>query len=242
MPLKIKGEISHEDAPKKARPAKTKSLATKPRTDSTAADGRRDGIKVIAFDFDGTLTYTDSFVAFLAYASGRLKMGTAFLKDPGLLTGYLKTKDRGALKSRLLYKLLGAISQNELEILIRSYVATTGMSLFRPDALEAWGAHDLPDRQRVIVTASPQLLVAPFGALIGADRVIGTRLGFSADGRLLPDLDGINCRGEEKMRRLRETFGADLDLEAAYGDTTGDAEMIAAARHGHYRVFVQKGK
>ena len=236
MPLKIKGEISHAEAPKKPKTRKTKSAAAKPRSDSPASDGR----KIIAFDFDGTLTYTDSFVAFLTYASGRLKMGTAFLKDPGLLTDYLKTKDRGALKSRLLYKLLGAISQNELEILIRSYVATTGMNLFRPDALEAWGAHDLPDRQRVIVTASPQLLVAPFGALIGADRVIGTRLGFSADGRLRPDLDGLNCRGEEKMRRLRETFGAGLDLEAAYGDTAGDAEMIAAARHGHYRVFTRK--
>lgn len=193
--------------------------------------------KVVAFDFDGTLTDRDSFVAFLDFARGKADMARAFLTQPTLLTHYLTTKDRGALKSRLLYKLLGPIPQDELEILLRAFSTTIGMGLFRNDALDAWDRHNMPDRQRVIVTASPQLLVAPFGCMIGADRVIGTKLGFDAQGRLKPDLDGPNCRGPEKMCRLREIYGDTLDLEAAYGDTAGDREMLAAARHGHYRVF-----
>lgn len=193
--------------------------------------------KVVAFDFDGTLTDRDSFVAFLDFAKGKAGVAKAFITQPSLLTQYLATKDRGALKSRLLYKLLGPISQEDLEILIRAFTTTIGTGLFRADAIDAWDRHNLPDRQRVIVTASPQLLVAPFGQMIGADRVIGTRLGFDAQGRLKPDLDGPNCRGAEKMCRLREVYGDRLDLEAAYGDTAGDREMLAAARHGHYRVF-----
>jgi phosphatidylglycerophosphatase C len=199
-----------------------------------------DAKKVVAFDFDGTLTYTDSFIAFLQASRGSLQMASALIFQPRMLIDYMRTKDRGALKARLLYKLLGDISQEELEILVKAFVTKTGQSLFRPDALAAWQAHDLPDRTRVIVTASPELLVRPFGRLIGADRVIGTRLKFSERGTLLPELTGLNCRGEEKMCRLRETFGDALDLEAAYGDTAGDTEMLAAARHGHYRVFTQK--
>ncbi len=114
------------------------------------------------------------------------------------------------------------------------------MSLYRPDALKAWEHHDLPDRMRVIVTASPDLLVRPFAELIGADRVIGTRLGFSADGRLLPDLNGANCRGPEKVRRIKEAFGESPELIAAYGDTSGDSEMLALAEKGYYRVFKQR--
>lgn len=196
--------------------------------------------KVIAFDFDGTLTWRDSFISFLLYAKSALGVGMSFVAQPSLATDYLKTKDRGMLKSRLLYKLLGPISQDELELLANAFVTAKGMRLFRPDALKAWEDHDRPDRQRVIVTASPQLLVAPFGKLIGADRVIGTRLGFGLDERLQPDLDGPNCRGAEKMCRLREVFGESLDLEAAYGDTAGDREMLAAAKKGYYRVFKAK--
>ena len=199
-----------------------------------------DASKIAAFDFDGTLTWTDSFTAFLRMQCGDARIAGVFASRPGILLDYVRTGDRGALKSRLIYSLLGPISQEDLETRMQAFVTKTGRKLFRPDALDAWTMLNRPDRLRVIVTASPDILVRPFGKMIGADRVIGTRLGFSADGHLLPDLDGVNCRGEEKMRRLREVFGESLVLESAYGDTKGDREMIAAAQNGHYRVF--KGK
>lgn len=193
--------------------------------------------RITAFDFDGTLTHKDSFISFLFDSFGALQVGLTLLAKPGLLLDYVKTHDRGALKSRLLFALAGPVSRADLNARVARFVARTGMGLFRPDALRAWNA---AEGERVIVTASPELLVAPFGALIGADRVIGTRLGFSEEDRLLPDLYGPNCRGEEKMRRLREAYGDDLDLIAAFGDTAGDREMLAAARQGFYRVFKDK--
>ncbi len=192
---------------------------------------------IAAFDFDGTLTWTDSFNAFLFDTCGASRVATAAVTHPGLWIDYLRTYDRGALKSRFLYSLLGPVSQAELQDRIARFAAKRGRSLFRPDALEAWEGHAKSGHRRVIVTASPELVVAPLGALIGADLVIGTRLSFSDDGHLRRDLDGVNCRGPEKVRRLREAFGDGLDLDSAYGDTSGDREMIAAARHGHYRVF-----
>ncbi|ESQ75353.1 HAD-IB family phosphatase [Asticcacaulis sp. AC402] len=193
-----------------------------------------------AFDFDGTLTWKDSFTAFLMFLRGPVGLSRIILAKPGPFVSYIGTRDRGALKSKLLYNVLGDIHQTELEILIQAFVSVTGRSLFRPDAVSKWDSLAETKLKRVIVTASPELLVGPFGAMIGADRVIGTKLGFTADGRLKPELDGINCRGGEKMCRLRAVFGDDVDLDQAYGDTAGDHAMIAAARHGHYRVFKQK--
>jgi phosphatidylglycerophosphatase C len=37
--------------------------------------------------------------------------------------------------------------------------------------------------------------------------------------------------------RLKAAFGADLTLKAAYGDTSGDREMLAMAEISGYRVF-----
>ena len=42
------------------------------------------------------------------------------------------------------------------------------------------------------------------------------------------------------MVRLKAAFGADLELRAAYGDTSGDREMLAAAEIQGYRVFQAK--
>ena len=46
-----------------------------------------------------------------------------------------------------------------------------------------------------------------------------------------------NCVRAEKVRRLRQVYGDDLRLYAAYGDTRGDREMLALAETSYYRVF-----
>ncbi|MDC7694972.1 HAD-IB family hydrolase [Asticcacaulis sp. DXS10W] len=196
-------------------------------------------LPVHAFDFDGTLTCKDSFTAFLAWQCGHARLAFAFVRHPYMLADYLHTRDRGALKSHLLFHLMGPVSRGDLQARFTAFAEATGDRLFRPDALHTW-VEVAQRAERVIVTASPEMLVGEFGKKLGAERTIGTRLGFDADDRLTPHLDGLNCRGEEKMRRLHEVYGETLDLEAAYGDTAGDLEMLKAARNGHYRLFKQK--
>ncbi len=43
------------------------------------------------------------------------------------------------------------------------------------------------------------------------------------------DLDGIDCYGEEKVRRFREAYGEDARVEEWYSDSTSDAPMAALA-------------
>ncbi|MFT3997120.1 MAG: HAD-IB family hydrolase [Asticcacaulis sp.] len=193
-----------------------------------------------AFDFDGTLTYTDSFTAFLIWECGQAHVAAAFVKHPYMLWNYLRTRDRGALKSHLLFNLMGPIDKDALQDRFSAFARETADRLFRPDAMQTWADVAGEKTLRVIVTASPEMLVGEFGKRLGADRTIGTRLGFDDQGQLTPHLDGPNCRGEEKVRRLKAVYGENLSLEAAYGDTSGDHEMLRAARQGYYRRFVQK--
>ncbi|HVH36139.1 MAG TPA: HAD-IB family phosphatase [Tahibacter sp.] len=56
------------------------------------------------------------------------------------------------------------------------------------------------------------------------------------DGRLTGRSRGAQCVGAEKARRVREHY--DLGRFAAihaYGDTPEDRELLALARHRHYR-------
>ena len=75
------------------------------------------------------------------------------------------------------------------------------------------------------------------GRRLGADALLGTHLAFDVDDRVTGAFGTPNCRGEEKVRRLRDVYGPDLHLAAAYGDTSGDTEMIAIAGEKGFRVF-----
>lgn len=75
----------------------------------------------------------------------------------------------------------------------------------------------------VIVSASPEFLLAPMATRLGA-RLIGTRMD-PATGRM----DGLNCRGQEKVRRLRESLPAAV-VDRAYSDSRSDLPLLRLAR------------
>jgi len=75
---------------------------------------------------------------------------------------------------------------------------------------------------------------------MGADDLIGTQLAFDPEGRATGDFATPNCRGPEKVTRLKAAFGREVELTAAYGDTGGDREMLAMAKSAGYRVFKER--
>ncbi len=197
---------------------------------------------LVAFDFDGTLTSRDSFIAFLrwrfgvrAYAAGMLALAPAAAR-------YVLDRDRGRLKAAAVRRFLAGMPRAELEAWAQTFASEEGRALLRPDALRAWRRWQADGARLVIVTASPETIVAPIARGLGADLLIGTRLAFDDAGRVTGAFDGANCRGPEKARRLREAFGDTVHLEAAYGDTDGDNEMLALAEEQGMKVFNGTGR
>jgi phosphatidylglycerophosphatase C len=194
---------------------------------------RQPPARVAAFDFDGTLTVRDSFNAFLRWRSGRRK----FVRLIPEALAYAGHRDRGRIKAAAVRVFLGGVDRAELEQDAEAFAEARWPRLMRPDALAQWRAHQAAGDLCVVVTASPELTVAPFARRLGADRLLGTPLVFSESGRVV-GMDAVeNCRGDEKVRRLQAAFGCDVHLVAAYGDTSGDREMLALADHAGFRVF-----
>jgi phosphatidylglycerophosphatase C len=199
---------------------------------ATAADP-----PIVAFDFDGTLTVRDSFTAFLKWRAGpgRYALGLLRLAPSALV--YLAHRDRGRIKAAATREFLRGVARDRLEADVREFAERFSRSLLRPDAVAAWKRWRSDRVRLVIVTASPDLIVAPFARGLGADALIGTELEFDAEDRVTGAFATPNCRGPEKVVRLKAAFGPDLDLKAAYGDTDGDREMLAMAEIAGYRVF-----
>ena len=198
------------------------------------------GVPIVAFDFDGTLTIRDSFTAFLRWRAGpaRWALGLARL-TPAVIT-YLQDRDRGRIKAASVREFLGGLDRSALEAEAERFADLIWPRFIRPDALACWQAWGAKGAHRVIVTASPEITVAPFARRLGAEALLGTHMTFDDADRVTGAFTGPNCRGEEKVRRLRAAYGEDLQLAAAYGDTSGDTEMLAFAAEAGFRVFTKR--
>lgn len=203
-------------------------------------DDRIEDAGIVAFDFDGTLTTRDSFTAFLKWRTSRTRYFLGLLRLMPAAIAYLGHRDRGRIKAAAVKEFMAGASRERIEEEARNFAKVMAPRLLRPDAVEVWRRWRQKRATLVIVTASPDVVVAPFARGLGADLILGTELAHDALGRVTGAFVGPNCRGPEKVVRLRAQFGPDVHLTAAYGDTSGDTEMLAIADEAGYRVFTGK--
>jgi phosphatidylglycerophosphatase C len=195
---------------------------------------------LVAFDFDGTLTWRDSFLAFLAWRAGPVRHGLGMVRLAPAALAYAGNHDRTKLKGAVVAEYLTGAGRGDLEAQARAYAAVASRKLLRPDAVRCWRLWQARGARLIIVTASPEFVVAPFAHGLGAELLIGTRLAFDEAGEVTGAFDGPNCRGPEKVVRLKAAFGDDVRLEAAYGDSAGDVEMLGLADEVGMKVFGER--
>jgi len=203
-------------------------------------DDRVQDAGVVAFDFDGTLTTHDSYTAFLKWRAGPIRYALGLVKLAPAALAYLGHRNRGRIKAAATREFLAGVTRERLETDARAFAELMAPRMLRPDAVRTWRRWSQRNATLVIVTASPEIIVAPFARGLGEEMLIGTELAFDARDRVTGAFATPNCRGAEKVRRLQAVFGEEVQLRAAYGDTSGDTEMLAIADEPGYRVFQEK--
>lgn len=191
-------------------------------------------VVVAAFDVDGTLTTRDCVVPFLARMAGRSRLVLGVARHPVGVAGALARRDREALKVIGVGAAMAGRDRAEVDRLGALHADVIYSGWLRPDTLGRLRWHQEQGHRVVLVSASLTSYLEPLGRRLGVDAVLCTRLAVDAAGRCTGGLDGPNCRGPEKARRLREWLDAN-DLATAtiwaYGDSSGDRELMAMAAH-----------
>ncbi|MGH9229891.1 MAG: HAD-IB family hydrolase [Acidimicrobiales bacterium] len=182
-----------------------------------------------AFDFDGTLTRRDTLVPFLRRACGVWPIVRAAMAAR-------RARGRDAFKVALIGELFRGWPAERLESLGRAQVPVV-LARLRPEARERLAWHRRRGHAVVIVSASLGAYLRPLADRLGLDGVLAVELVADARGTLTGEVvGGLNNRGPEKATRLRAwvdaRFGPGTDVELwAYGDSSGDAELLAIADH-----------
>ncbi len=186
--------------------------------------------QVAAFDFDGTVTRLDTLVPFLAEVGGRARFATALLTSAPA-----RARGRDAYKAAVLRGVLAGLPTERFEAMAQVYGERLP-SRFRPEAVERIRWHQEQGHEVVLVSASLRAYLDPVVEHLGLDGVCAVDLEVGDDGRLTGDIVGANCRGAEKVRRLNQWLaGRPADRLWAYGNSSGDRELLAAA---HEPVWV----
>jgi phosphatidylglycerophosphatase C len=187
------------------------------------------------FDFDGTITFKDSFGDFIAYAVGRRKVITgAILLSPMLLAFALGLIRNWRAKELVSTYFFGGWDARSFEALAANYSRERLPRIVREIALERIGWHKLKGDKVVVVSASIDLWLADWCTACEVD-LIATKLE-TKDGRVTGRFLTRNCSGKEKVRRIEECYDVkSFGYIYAYGDTHGDTAMLEMADEKYYR-------
>jgi phosphatidylglycerophosphatase C len=190
------------------------------------------------FDLDGTLTWRDSLLQFLAsYLRRRPRRMLGLWRLPLVLMGFvMRNHDRGELKSAVIRLIMGGETRAFIDVCAESFVdSLMPLRRLRPAALAVLEAHRAAGDHLILLSASPDLYVPRIGRCLGFERTLCTEIqwqGERLDGALLTP----NRRGAEKLRCLEWLRAQYPDLRVvAYGNSASDLDHM---RHADKALLV----
>jgi HAD superfamily hydrolase (TIGR01490 family) len=186
------------------------------------------------FDFDGTITFSDTFMPFIYLATSRSRIVAGSILLSPLIGAYklglLATSRMRAAIARVTFS---GRSEAEIAQLGQSY----GQSLrrvVRPEALAKIRWHQSQGDDVVVVSASLDVYLRAWCSEHGV-ALICTELE-ALSGVLTGRYAAGDCSGPEKARRAQAKY--DLSRYStvfAYGDTREDSELLALASRRFFR-------
>lgn len=184
--------------------------------------------QAVAFDFDGTMIHGDSVVALVRYALQHKKLSPAGALHAGvcgLLCHWHLMPEMPAKRAG--HAFLSRMAKEEREAFLQAFAAQICQKL-RPEAVSTMRACQQRGVAVILCSASCACYMRYVAQHLQVDALLCTQ----ADEKGLPV--GENCKRAQKVQRIAQylaAHGADLSvLAAAYGDSAGDVQMLAACR------------
>lgn len=192
--------------------------------------------KLYFFDFDGTLTYKDTMFLYLKFYNSA-KFNFQFLKHiPLFILLKLKLASAEKVKKSFISCILKGQSKTKIEEKSQRFFEKYYPEIIRENAIEFIQNIDREHTESYLVTASLDIWVKPFAEKFKMN-LLATRAEFKND-IFTGNFVGNNCNGGEKVHRIKEALqGKKFDKTIAFGDTSGDKEMLEWANESHFEFF-----
>lgn len=187
--------------------------------------------KLAIFDIDYTITRKETLMEFFKYLVSKDIKNIKFLPRAlysGLMYG-VKVYDEKRVKECFL-KFIENIDEAELAKLTKSFYDEKISKILYKDAVDMIKKLKKEGYMVVLISASPEFYVKEFYAIKEVDLIIGTKFTFEG-GKFIRKMDGNNCKGEEKVRRLNKVLkekNIKVDFKNSYmfSDSLSDKPLL----------------
>lgn len=176
-------------------------------------------------------------IALIRFHAGTLFLwlGMALL-GPWLIAMKLGLISNQHAKEKLLSLFFKNMDESRFQKICRRFFESKYGTLLRPEAVERIQELRGAGYEIVIVTASAAEWVSLWAEKLDAVLIASSLQ--VVDGRLTGKLQGANCNFAEKVHRIQSRYALQSYTEIhAYGDSSGDKEMLAIATHPFFRKF-----
>lgn len=189
--------------------------------------------KIAIFDFDGTITKEDSFVAYLKFIFPKSKQYRIMLKfAPYILAYKYKLISAADIRSKLINTLKGK-HLDELHRLGLEHCNENLHKMIRPIIYEKIKWHQSRNHDVVIISASLDLYLKPWCEKMQISHLICNTLKYKND--LATGYLSNDDIGPRKLELLKEQFQlAKYEKIYAYGDSEEDKPFLAIANESMY--------
>ena len=189
------------------------------------------------FDFDGTITKKDSLIEFIRFAKGDLSYlsGMLFL-SPMLILYKLGIIPNYKAKQLMISYFFKGTDIKEFQSVTRKFSLERIDMILRPKAMEKILWHKNRGDTIVIVSASMKCWLHPWCNRENIE-LVSTELEVK-DSKLTGLFSTKNCYGAQKEYRVKEIYDlSQYDHIYAYGDSSGDRELLELADESFYKPF-----
>jgi len=187
------------------------------------------------FDFDGTLTTGDSLMPFLKFVTGTpAYYAKLALVSPVLAAYSTKLLRNDIAKQIVLKQYLAGYHIDDLFELGQRFSEEVIPTMLRPEGMGRLRWHQEQGHECVLVSASIDVYLTAWAKQELFSKLICTALQKDNRGFLSGEIEGENCHGEVKAKRIKSLLKSKAArMTFAYGDTSGDLPMLYSVEKGY---------
>lgn len=201
--------------------------------------------KLAIFDVDFTITKQETLFQFLLFMARKkphiiLHIPKSFL---AAFSYAVRIHDEKKAKEKFI-SFINGLDEEEMKQFTKEFYHSKLLKVFYKDAIDMMKKLKGEGYKIYLISASPELYINELYNIKEVDMIIGTKFR-KENNKYMNSMEGLNCKGEEKVKRLKEVLKekqleVDFKNSCMFSDSLSDTPLLELVGKGYLINYRKK--